>query len=56
MGKKRYLKILGDFVYADDVISRSDLIKLKNRSYDVIIDLENWKQFDVNSNSWVELN
>lgn len=52
---KRYLKIVGELVFATDTLTKDDLAKLMRGSYDLILDLENWTQFDKDNNQWVAI-
>ena len=52
---KRYLKIMSEVVWATDNLTKDDLARLKDGSYDLILDLEEWKRFDPDTNSWVEI-
>lgn len=53
--KYSYLKITGDLVWATDTLTKEDLARLKQHSYDAVIDLEAFKQFDPNTNEWVDI-
>lgn len=48
-------KINGSLIWATDTITREDLIRLKDRAYDAILDLHEWKYFDVDDNSWKDI-
>lgn len=53
--KKRYLKIIGNIVWATDNLTKEDLAKLSQGGYDCILDLKEWKEFDCTSNSWLDI-
>lgn len=52
---KRYLKILGEVIWATDNLVKEDLIRLNQRGYDAILDLRDWKMFDSRANLWVDI-
>lgn len=53
--KFRYLKITGSLIWGTNNLTRDDLVKVKNHSYDAIIDLQNMTTFDADNNSWEEV-
>lgn len=53
--KKRYLKIYGGVIWATDNLTIEDLGKFKNGSYDAILDLQEWKQFNPDKNEWEDI-
>jgi hypothetical protein len=54
--KYRYLKISGDKVFwGTNVLSREELIRLKDGFYESIIDLLEMTYFDVDTNQWVAI-
>ena len=53
--KFRYLKITGSVIWGTNTITRDDLVRVKNRSYDAVIDLQNMTTFNADTNSWDEI-
>lgn len=53
--KYSHLKINGSLIWGTNELTRDDLIRLKQRSYDCIIDVQEGKYFDVETNSWKEI-
>lgn len=53
--KRRYLKITGSVIWATNELTREDLVRLKDRVYDAILDLNEWKQFNAEKNAWEDI-
>lgn len=53
--KWRYLKVAGDWIYGKNNISKDDLVAVAKGNIDTIIDLEEMKIFDAESNSWKQI-
>jgi hypothetical protein len=51
----KYIKTLGDIIYSTDNLKQSDLISLKEKRYDCVIDVENEKYFDAEKNEWKDI-
>lgn len=52
--KYRYLKVSGDLIWGKNEITQQDVIDTKQRSVDVLIDVQEGKQFDPQTNEWKE--
>ena len=52
---KKYLKITGDVLWQQNEITKEDLGRLKDGSYDAIVDTYEGKYFDVEENEWKEI-
>jgi len=53
--KYRYLKITGELVWGTNNLRREDLAGVKQRRYDAIVDLEQMKIFNAETNTWDEI-
>lgn len=53
--KRRYLKIGALLIWATDNLTKEDLIRAKTKQYDFLIDLDKWLRYDVDKNTWVEI-
>ncbi len=53
--KYRYLKIMGDVIWGTNSLTKEDLVRLKDGSYDSIIDLQEMKSFNSKFNNWEEI-
>lgn len=53
--KYRYLKITGETIWGTNDLTREDLARLKGHSYDCILDLQKWKFFNADENSWEDI-
>jgi len=52
---KRYLKVLGFAIFQSDEISKRDLVDVKQKSIDWVIDTQNGTYFDAEENKWIEI-
>lgn len=53
--KYRYLKITNELVWGTDNLTKEDLVRLVQRSYDCIIDTQENKTFNKDTNSWDDI-
>lgn len=53
--KYKYLKISGDLVWGTNELTKDDLIRAKAGGYEVIINLEDFTQYDPEENIWKEV-
>ncbi|MFA5999244.1 MAG: hypothetical protein WC747_04465 [Candidatus Babeliales bacterium] len=51
--KWRWLKITAGIVWGTNNLTRDDLARRKNGSYDSIIDLNEGTEFDPDQNAWI---
>lgn len=51
----KYYKILDDFIYATDDLTKEDLARAKDGSYDVIINRIEETYYDKHKNDWVKI-
>ena len=51
----KYLKIMGSIVWGTNDLNKDDLGRLKQHNYDAIVDTEEGKTFDADSNKWKEI-
>lgn len=51
----KYIKVLGDFLYGKEEITRNDLAEVARHSLDTIINLENMTQFNADENKWTPI-
>ena len=53
--KYKYLKVNGRMIWGENELSRDMLIKVKNRFYDTIINVEEGTYYDADENKWLEI-
>lgn len=48
----KYIKVERDMLWGTDAITRDDLVRVRNRTYDTIINLDDLTQYDAENNTW----
>lgn len=54
--KYKYLKINGSVIWGQNEITKDDLVKVKERYYDTIINTETSYYYDADENEWLDIN
>lgn len=55
MSKYRYYKICSSIVWGKNVLTKDDLIQVRQGAYDTIIDVQENKQYNAENNEWEEI-
>ena len=53
--KYKYLKINGIAIWGQNYITKDDLVKVKERYYDTIINTETNQYYDADENKWLDI-
>jgi hypothetical protein len=48
----KYFKIIGNLVMATDELTKDDLVRVKNRTYDLLINKIEETYYDAEDNEW----